>query len=206
MNVLEMSDSKIYKLGIGILIEQFGLDGTTRFLGICKPRKNDMKMNVQTLSHSEMEKIQEELYKAYRTQPLGLHRNLNQMSDMDFYELGIKAISDQMGPVGMARFIRIRRPGTTDYTAERHKWLDKLDRHTALKGIRQIQEKKCVAARTEDNSESASKIRIRGYKRWIEVKGQHTKYERHAEPDFLIGRRGFAAYSTPVHALRHEYR
>ena len=150
MNILEMSDPKIYKLGIRILIEQFGLDGTKRFLGICKPRKNDMKMNVQTLSHSEMEKIQEKLYKVYRTQLLGLHRDLNQLSDMDFYELGLKVISDQMGPVGMARFIRIRRPGTTDYTAERHKWLDKLDKHTVLEGIRRIQEKKYVATRTED--------------------------------------------------------
>lgn len=150
MDVLEMSDSKIYKLGIRILIEQFGLDGTERFLGICKPRKSDIKMSAQTLSHSEMEKIQKKLYKAYRTQRLGLHRNLHQMPDIDFYELGLKAISDQMGPGGMARFIRIRRPGTTDYTAERHKWLDKLDKHTVLEGIRQIQEKKYVATRAED--------------------------------------------------------
>ena len=55
------------------------------------------------------------------------------MSDLAFYKLGLKVISDQLGPVGMARFIRIRKPGTGDYTAERHKWLDKLDRDKSWK-------------------------------------------------------------------------
>ena len=145
MNVLEIPDSKIYKLGLKILVEQFGLDGTTRFLGICKPRKTDINAGVQRLSHAEMEKIQEKVYKTYRTQPFVPHRDFNQMSDMDFYKLGINAISDQIGPVGMTRFIRIRRPGTDDYTAERHKWLDKLDRNTILEGIQQIQQKYLAA-------------------------------------------------------------
>lgn len=149
MNVLEMPDSKVYKLGIRILIEQFGLDGTTRFLEICKPRKSGIDVSVQGLSHAEMEKIQKKVYKAYRTQPFVPRRDFSQMSDMDFYKLGISTISDRMGPVGMARFIRIRRPGTNDYTAERHKWLDKLDRNTILEGIQQIQQKH-LAARAEN--------------------------------------------------------
>ena len=145
MNVLEIPDSKIYKLGLKILVEQFGLDGTTRFLGICKPRKTDINAGGQRLSHAEMEKIQEKVYKAYRTQPFVPHRDFSQMSDMDFYKLGLNTISDQVGPVGMTRFIRIRRPGTDDYTAERHKWLDKLDRNTILEGIQQIQQKYLAA-------------------------------------------------------------
>ena len=149
MNILEMPDTKIYELGLKVLIEHLGPDGTTRFLGICKPRKNDIRLEVQTLSHSEMEKIQEKVYKVYRTQPLGVYRDLSQMSDIDFYKLGISTISDQLGPVGMTRFIRIRRPGTGDYTAERHKWLDKLDKNTILEGIQQIQQKH-MAARTKD--------------------------------------------------------
>lgn len=149
MNVLEIPESKIYKLGLKILVEQFGLDGTTRFLGICKPRKSDINVRVQTLSHAEMEKIQEKVYKAYRTQPFVPRRDFGQISDIDFYKLGLNAISDQMGPVGMTRFIRIRRPGTDDYTADRHKWLDKLDRNTTLEGIQRIQQK-YLAARTRD--------------------------------------------------------
>ena len=145
MNVLEIPDSKVYELVIKILAEHLGIDGTTRFLGICKPRKNDIKVRAQTLSHAQMEKIQKKVYKVYRTKPLVSHSELTRMSDLAFYKLGLKVISDQLGPVGMARFIRIRKPGTSDYTAERHKWLDKLDRDTILEGIQQIQQKYSIA-------------------------------------------------------------
>ena len=149
MNLLKMSESEIYKLGLRTLIKHLGLDGTTRFLGICKPHKDDIKVREQTLSHAEMEEIQEKVYNAYSTKRLGAPKDLSQMPDRDFYRLGINVIFDQLGPVGMTRFIRIRRPGTGDYTAERHKWLDKLDKDTVLEGIQQIQQK-YLTERTED--------------------------------------------------------
>ena len=145
MNILEMPDSKVYELVIKILAEHLGIDGTTRFLGICKPRENDIEVRAQTLSHPEMQKIQEKVYEAYPTKLFVSHRDLSQMSDIAFYKLGLKVISDQLGPVGMARFIRIRKPGNGDYTAERHQWLDKLDRDTILEGIQQIQQKYSAA-------------------------------------------------------------
>lgn len=149
MNLLKMSESEIYKLGLRTLIKHLGLDGTTRFLGICKPHKDDIKVREQTLSHAEMEEIQEKVYNAYSTKRLGVPKDLSQMPDRDFYKLGINVILDQLGPVGMTRFISIRRPGTGDYTAERHKWLDKLDKDTILEGIQQIQQK-YLTERTED--------------------------------------------------------
>lgn len=149
MNVRDMTDAEVYRQGLEVLLDTLGNAGTIRFLGICKPRKSDIKVKVQTLSRSDMEKIQEKVYKAYGTQPFVSHRDFSQMSDMDFYKLGLNAISDQLGPVGMTRFIRIRRPDTYDYTAERHKWLDKLDKNTILEGIQQIQQKQ-MAARTKD--------------------------------------------------------
>ena len=149
MNVLEMPDTQIYELVIKILAEHLGLDGKTRFLGICKPRENDIEVKAQTLSLPEMQKIQEKVYNAYSTKRLASPRDLSQMPDRDFYRLGINVILDQLGPVGMTRFISIRRPGTGDYTAERHKWLDKLDKNTVLEGIQQIQQK-YLTERTED--------------------------------------------------------
>ena len=145
MNILEMPDGKVYALVIKILTEQLGIDGTTRFLSICKPREDDTKVRIQTLSHPEMQKIQEDIYKTYRAKPFMSHKDFSQMSDIVFYKLGLKVISDQLGPVGMARFIRIRKPNRVDYTAERHKWLDKLDRDTILEGIQQIQQKYSTA-------------------------------------------------------------
>ena len=54
MNILEMPDAKIYKLGIETLVEYLGRDETTRFLGICKPREDPVEVSGQTLSHTEM--------------------------------------------------------------------------------------------------------------------------------------------------------
>ncbi len=141
MNILEMPDCKVYGLVIKILTEHLGIDGTTRFLSICKPHEDDTKARIQTLAHPEMQKIQENIYKTYRAKSLVSHTDFSQMSDMTFYKVGLKVISDQLGPVGMARFIRIRKPGPGDYTTERHKWLDKLDWDTILEGIQQIQQK-----------------------------------------------------------------
>ena len=53
------------------------------------------------------------------------------MSDIAFYELALNIILDQLGPVGMMRFIRIRVPGPAPVIirlneSQCHQWLDKL--------------------------------------------------------------------------------
>ena len=37
---------------------------------------------------------------------------------------GLKALSEELGPVGMVRFLQQFETGEGDYTAERHSWLD----------------------------------------------------------------------------------
>ena len=150
MNVLDKTDAQIYELGIKVLTECFGLPGTTRFLQICKPHKDEVvSETLQKLSDREMEEIREKVYKAYAAKypecKKECDRKMTKQSDLAFYELGIRAISDALGPVGMARFIRIRKPNLVNYTEERHKWLDKLDKDTILKGIQQVQQKHLIA-------------------------------------------------------------
>ena len=144
MNVLEMSDIQIYERGLEILTKNLGLAGTTRFLRICKPRKGDAAEAWQSLSQLEMESLREKVFQAYTPKPSvaenGHIRNLDMLPDMAFYQIGLEAILDELGTVGMARFTRIRNPITTDYTAERHKWLDKLDKVAVLAGIQQVQQ------------------------------------------------------------------
>ena len=144
MNVIDMTDAQIYELAIKALTECFGLPDTTRFLQICQPHEDETSRVEQKLSELKMEEIREKVYKAYAAKypkcKKAHNRKMNKRSDIAFYERSIKAISDALGPVGMARFIRIRKPSTVDYTAERHKWLDKLDRDTILTGIQQIQQ------------------------------------------------------------------
>lgn len=144
MNILEMTNEKIYELGIKALTKNLGLTGTTRFLYICKPQEADTAVAWQTLSHLKMEKIQKEVFQAYEAKhpvPENEHiRNLSMLPDMTLYKFGLDAILDELGLVGMARFIRIRKPSTIDYTAERHKWLDKLDKETIWAGIQRAEQ------------------------------------------------------------------
>ena len=144
-----MTDAQIYEHGIKALIECFGIPGATRFLQICQPHKDEVSGTDQKLSVLEMEEIREKIYKAYTAkvpEPIKeRNRKMTKRTDIAFYELGLKAISDALGPVGMARFIRIRKPNLVDYTEERHKWLDKLDKDTILTEIQQIQRKYLVA-------------------------------------------------------------
>ena len=144
MNILEIPDEKIYELGIKVLTKNLGLTGAKRFLYICKPQEADVAVAWQPLSHLKMEKIQKEVLQSYEAKhpvPENEHiRNLSTLPDMMLYQFGIDAILDELGIVGMARFIRIRKPSTIDYTAERHKWLDKLDKDTILAGVQRAEQ------------------------------------------------------------------
>lgn len=42
-------------------------------------------------------------------------------------KMGIEALTEKLGPVGMVEFIRQFDSGYGDYTKERHEWLDDMD-------------------------------------------------------------------------------
>ena len=65
--------------------------------------------------------------------------NVLEMTNIELFELGIETLLEKLGPTGVSRFLRQCEPGTGDYTVERHKWLDKIDRETGLKEIKKIQ-------------------------------------------------------------------
>lgn len=65
--------------------------------------------------------------------------NVLEMTNIEFFELGIETLLEKLGPTGVSRFLRQCEPGTGDYAVERHKWLDKIDRETGLKEIKKIQ-------------------------------------------------------------------
>ncbi|RCX15439.1 hypothetical protein DFR58_11319 [Anaerobacterium chartisolvens] len=48
-------------------------------------------------------------------------------------KMGIKALTEKLGPVGMVEFIRQFDSGYGDYTKERHEWLDNIDIKTIVK-------------------------------------------------------------------------
>jgi len=49
-----------------------------------------------------------------------------QMTDEQFERHALEILGRELGVGGLARFLRIYRSGTGDYTAERHQWLSGL--------------------------------------------------------------------------------
>ena len=52
-----------------------------------------------------------------------MNQTADSMTDDEVCEVGLDALLEALGPVGMARFLRLMQPVIRDYTAERHKWL-----------------------------------------------------------------------------------
>ena len=49
---------------------------------------------------------------------------LNEMNDDDFERHALGILQRELGPDGLARFLRLYRSGSGDYTRERHRWLE----------------------------------------------------------------------------------
>ena len=103
MNILKMTDEKIYELGIKVLTKILLVLLEPRGFSIsANPRRLMPAVVWQTLSHLKMEKIQKEIFQAYEAKhpvPENEHiQNLSTLPDMTLYELGLDAILDELGP------------------------------------------------------------------------------------------------------------
>ena len=49
--------------------------------------------------------------------------SLEQMSDENFERHALAILQRELGLAGLARFLRVYRSGTGDYTRDRHQWL-----------------------------------------------------------------------------------
>lgn len=67
--------------------------------------------------------------------------DIRDMQDREVYERGFEVLLDKLGPTGTIRFLKQCKPATGDYTAERHRWLDKLDLETILQEIQELRQK-----------------------------------------------------------------
>lgn len=80
--------------------------------------------------------------------------NILEMTDLEIYELGIKELIEQIGPVYTERFLRQCKPNEYDYSVERHKLLaDQPDIDTIVKRIQ-----KREAERKEEERIKAERI------------------------------------------------
>jgi hypothetical protein len=53
-------------------------------------------------------------------------QELEKMTDDQFLHMALETLSRELGLYGYARFLRTYRPGTGDYTRDRHQWLGHL--------------------------------------------------------------------------------
>ena len=54
---------------------------------------------------------------------------------LEFYALGIEALADELNPDEIKRFLHQCKPGTGDYTADRHNWLKDEPLDTSVKRL-----------------------------------------------------------------------
>lgn len=143
MKIRKMTDSKLYQLGIQTLTDKLGTVGVSRFLNQIEPCTGDYaverhewldKMDMETALR-EIEKMRQEQAakkseRASRAEtaasrnrkPLALR--VQEMTDIELYEVGIKALVEKLSIAGMPRFIRLCAPGTGIYAGDRHKHPD----------------------------------------------------------------------------------
>jgi hypothetical protein len=64
---------------------------------------------------------------------------VEEMSDEQFLEHVLGLLQKELGLDGMARFLRTYRPGSGDYTRDRHKWLNGITIEQILKEAQELQ-------------------------------------------------------------------
>ena len=111
MNVRDMSDAEVYRRGLEVLLDTLGDAGTIRFLEQCDPSSGDYTAERhQWLDGLDMEMIIQgiqELRQKQQTVPKDKSlKDVSEMTDIEIYRFGLRAISGKLGPSGQMRFLR----------------------------------------------------------------------------------------------------
>ena len=111
MNVRDMTDAEVYELGLEILLDTLGSAGRIRFLEQCEPTSGDYTTERHKwLDGLDMETIRhgiQELRQKQQTVPKDKSlKDVSEMTDIEIYRFGLRAISRKLGPSGQMRFLR----------------------------------------------------------------------------------------------------
>ncbi len=147
MNILKMTDSELYDLGVEALTTKLGKAGASRFLiinmhapctgdySVERHEWQDNLPDIDTLVEQIQQASKEEKIERNRISKLKTYISKNgkplatriqEISDEDLYTLGLEALVGRLSIAGMPRFIRLCAPGTGPYAADNHK-LPELD-------------------------------------------------------------------------------
>lgn len=119
MNVLEMTDSELYKIGIKILTDKLGASEVLRFIRQCQPGKGDYSVDRHKLLENEpdidtiVKRIQErqpvrEAEARQRAKRFAAPQSeIQKMTDIEISEIGNQVLINKLGVAGLIGFIRI---------------------------------------------------------------------------------------------------
>lgn len=65
--------------------------------------------------------------------PLEAVEQVDKMSDDEFERYALGLLERELGVYGFARFLRVYRAGSGNYTEDRHRWLDGLSVEDAMR-------------------------------------------------------------------------
>ena len=117
VNILEMTDSELYKMGFKVLADKLGASEVPRFIRQCQPGEGDYSVDRHKLLANQpdidtiVKRIQdrraarevEERERAKRfTAP---QSEIRKMTDIEIYEIGNQVLIDRLGVAGLIRFI-----------------------------------------------------------------------------------------------------
>ena len=127
MNIRDMTDTEVYELGLGILLDKLGRAGTIRFLGQCEPPTGDYTAERHKwLDGLDMETIMQGIQDLRKKKQEGSEnkspKDISEMADIEVYRFGLGVISGKLGPSGQLRFLRQCKLETEDCALTRHKF------------------------------------------------------------------------------------
>ena len=118
MNVLEMTDSELYEMGLKELKAQLGPAYTARFFQQCQPNEYDYSVErhkllanqpdidtiAKRIQQREAEREVEERIKAERI--AAWRKGLLELTDIEIYELALEILIDKFNVYGFIRFFQ----------------------------------------------------------------------------------------------------
>ena len=117
MNVLEMTDSELYEMGLKVLTDKLGVSEVPRFIRQCKPGKGDYSVDRHKLLGSQQDidtivkRIQDgrtarEAGERALTKRFAAHQSeIRKMTDIEIYEIGSRVLVNKLGAAGSMGFI-----------------------------------------------------------------------------------------------------
>ena len=117
MNVLEMTDSELYEMGINVLSEKLGASEVPRFIRQCQPGTGDYSVDRHKMLENQQDidtivkRIQkkrpiweaEERARAKRFS--APQSKIRKMTDIEIYEIGSQVLVNKLGAAGSMQFI-----------------------------------------------------------------------------------------------------